>query len=80
MRPLYSLLLAGLLVAPVQAAPADHHPSGLLDVYRLAVTNNAELAAAHAAYQARSENVPRPAPGCYRNWDWGPATTVAAPQ
>lgn len=59
MRPLYSLLLAGLLVAPVQAAPADHHPSGLLDVYRLAVTNNAELAAAHAAYQARSENVPQ---------------------
>lgn len=54
MRAVYSLLLTGLLATQVQAAP-----SGLMDVYRLAVENNAELAAAHAAYRARSENVPQ---------------------
>ena len=58
MRPLYSLLLIGLLTSQAQAAAAGH-PISLTDVYRLAVANNAELAAAHAAYQARSENVPQ---------------------
>lgn len=58
MRFSYSLLLAGLLALQVQAAPLTA-PASLLDVYRLAVDNNAELAAAHAAYQARSENVPQ---------------------
>lgn len=58
MRPLYRLLLAGLFAAHTQTALAEQ-PAGLLDVYRLAVDNNAELAAAHAAYQARTENVPQ---------------------
>jgi len=58
MRPLYSLLFAGLLATQIQAAPANQ-PAGLLEVYRLAVANNADLAAAHAAYRARSENVPQ---------------------
>lgn len=34
-------------------------PASLTEVYRLAVANNAELAAARAAYLARSENVPQ---------------------
>lgn len=59
MRAVYSLLLTGLLATQVQAAP-----SGLMDVYRLAVENNAELAAAHAAYRARSENVPQARAAC----------------
>jgi len=32
--------------------------ANLLDVYQLAVENNSDLAAAHAAYQARAENIP----------------------
>lgn len=60
MRPLYRLLLTGLLVTQLHVQPAAAgQPVGLLDVYRLAVANNAALAAAHAAYQARSENVPQ---------------------
>mgnify|MGYP002735211492 CR=1 FL=1 len=58
MRFSYSLLFAGLLALQAQAAP-DSQPVGLMEVYRLAVANNADLAAAHAAYQARSENVPQ---------------------
>lgn len=58
MRLLSRLLLAGALTSLTQTALATP-PAGLLDVYRLAVDNNAELAAAHAAYQARSENVPQ---------------------
>lgn len=55
MRLLFPLLLAGIMAAQAQAA----QPVGLAEVYRLAVDNNADLAAAHAAYQARSENVPQ---------------------
>lgn len=52
---LCSLVLIFLLSIQVQAA----QPVGLLDVYHLAIANNAELAAAHADYQARSESVPQ---------------------
>ena len=58
MRPFCCLLFTGLLAFQVQAA-SGNQPLDLLDVYRLAVENNADLAAAHAAYQARSENVPQ---------------------
>lgn len=45
MRPVYSPLLTGLPASQGQAAP-----SGLMEVYRPAVVNNVEPAAAHAAY------------------------------
>lgn len=52
---LYSLLLTAFWGTQAQAT----QPASLMDVYRLAVSNNADLAAAHATYQASRENTPQ---------------------
>lgn len=79
MRLLYRLLLAGALTSLTQVSLAAQ-PVGLLDVYRLAVNNNAELAAAHAAYQARTENVPQARAGLLPQLGIGASNTSSRTQ
>lgn len=58
MRVLILVFAAGFFVTCSHAA--DSVPqANLVEVYRLAVENNSDLAAAHAAYQARAENIPQ---------------------
>ncbi|MFT0211745.1 TolC family outer membrane protein [Pseudomonas sp. F1_0610] len=56
MRKLY-LVVAISAMYSTSALAAQ--PSSLMDVYQLAVQNNADLAAAHANYKAQSEVVPQ---------------------
>ncbi len=51
--------IATVLGSVAYAAPVTQNKVNLLDVYQLAVDNNADLAAAHADYQAQSERVPQ---------------------
>ncbi len=51
--------IATVLGSAAYAAPLSQDKVNLLDVYQLAVDNNADLAAAHADYQAQSERVPQ---------------------
>ncbi|HZJ95765.1 MAG TPA: TolC family outer membrane protein [Thiopseudomonas sp.] len=51
--------IATVLGSLAYAAPTDQNRVNLLDVYQLAVDNNADLAAAHADYKAQSERVPQ---------------------
>lgn len=51
--------IATVLGSAAYAAPMTQNKVNLLDVYQLAVDNNADLAAAHADYQAQSERVPQ---------------------
>ena len=51
--------IAAVLGSAAYAAPLSQNKVNLLDVYQLAVENNADLAAAHADYQAQSERVPQ---------------------
>ena len=51
--------IAAVLGSTAYAAPNTQDKVNLLDVYQLAVDNNADLAAAHADYQAQSERVPQ---------------------
>ena len=51
--------IATVLGSTAFAAPNSQDKVNLLDVYQLAVDNNADLAAAHADYQAQSERVPQ---------------------
>ncbi len=51
--------IAAVLGSAAYAAPITQDKVNLLEVYQLAVDNNADLAAAHADYQAQSERVPR---------------------
>lgn len=53
-------LLPILLIGTLQAQPTPSpQPAGLVDVYRQAVENNADLAAAQAQYRARREIEPQ---------------------
>ena len=51
--------IATVLGSAAYAAPLSQDKVNLLDVYQLAVDNNADLAAAHADYKAQSERVPQ---------------------
>lgn len=51
--------IATVLGSVAYAAPVTQNKVNLLDVYQLAVENNADLAAAHADYKAQSERVPQ---------------------
>lgn len=51
--------IATVLGSMAYAAPTDQNKVNLLEVYQLAVDNNADLAAAHADYKAQSERVPQ---------------------
>ena len=51
--------IATVLGSVAYAAPVTQNKVNLLDVYQLAVDNNADLAAAHADYKAQSERVPQ---------------------
>ena len=51
--------IATVLGSAAYAAPITQNKVNLLDVYQLAVDNNADLAAAHADYKAQSERVPQ---------------------
>ena len=51
--------IAAVLGSAAYAAPITQDKVNLLEVYQLAVDNNADLAAAHADYQAQSERVPQ---------------------
>ncbi len=51
--------IATVLGSMAYAAPMTQNKVNLLEVYQLAVDNNADLAAAHADYQAQSERVPQ---------------------
>lgn len=51
--------IATVLGSAAYAAPSSQDKVDLLDVYQLAVDNNADLAAAHADYKAQSERVPQ---------------------
>lgn len=51
--------IATVLGSMAYAAPTDQNKVNLLDVYQLAVDNNADLAAAHADYKAQSERIPQ---------------------
>ena len=54
-----TFVIATVLGSAAYAAPLTQNKVNLLDVYQLAVDNNADLAAAHADYQAQSERVPQ---------------------
>lgn len=56
MRQLFWLTILLLLTNTANASNTTQ--LGLLQVYQLAVQNSPELAAAHAQYQARAENIP----------------------
>ena len=51
--------IAAVLGSAAYAAPITQDKVNLLEVYQLAVDNNADLAAAHADYKAQSERVPQ---------------------
>lgn len=51
--------IATVLGSMAYAAPMTQNKVNLLEVYQFAVDNNADLAAAHADYQAQSERVPQ---------------------
>lgn len=51
--------VATVLGSAAYAAPTTQDKVNLLEVYQLAVDNNADLAAAHADYKAQSERVPQ---------------------
>ena len=51
--------IAAVLGSAAYAAPITQEKVNLLEVYQLAVDNNADLAAAHADYKAQSERVPQ---------------------
>ena len=51
--------IATVLGTVAYAAPVTQNKANLLEVYQLAVENNADLAAAHADYQAQRERVPQ---------------------
>ncbi|HZJ92908.1 MAG TPA: TolC family outer membrane protein [Thiopseudomonas sp.] len=51
--------IATVLGSTAYAAPSTSNKVNLLEVYQLAVDNNADLAAAHADYKAQSERVPQ---------------------
>src|SRR5699024_4555640 len=51
--------IATVLGSMAYAAPIAQNKVNLLEVYQLAVDNNADLAAAHADYKAQSERVPQ---------------------
>ncbi len=51
--------IAAVLGSTAYAAPSTQNKVNLLEVYQLAVDNNADLAAAHADYKAQSERVPQ---------------------
>lgn len=51
--------IATVLGSAAYAAPITQNKVNLLEVYQLAVDNNADLAAAHADYKAQSERVPQ---------------------
>ncbi len=55
--PFFSRILSVVALTLPLTAMAQT-PASLLDIYQLAVQNNDDLAAAHAAYQARAENIP----------------------
>lgn len=54
-----TFVIATVLGSTAYAAPSTTNKVNLLDVYQFAVDNNADLAAAHADYQAQSERVPQ---------------------
>ena len=54
-----TFVIATVLGSVAYAAPTTQNKVNLLDVYQLAVENNADLAAAHADYKAQSERVPQ---------------------
>lgn len=54
-----TFVIATVLGSTAYAAPNTTNKVNLLDVYQFAVDNNADLAAAHADYQAQSERVPQ---------------------
>lgn len=58
MRALPLLIAAASFYVTSGYAAQTIPQANLLDVYQLAVENNSDLAAAHAAYQARAENIP----------------------
>lgn len=51
--------IAAVLGSMAYAAPITQEKVNLLEVYQLAVDNNADLAAAHADYKAQTERVPQ---------------------
>ena len=54
-----TFVIATVLGSTAYAAPSTSNKVNLLEVYQLAVDNNADLAAAHADYKAQSERVPQ---------------------
>lgn len=58
MRAIQFFIAAGLLLTTHSYAAQPIEQANLIKVYQLAVENNSDLAAAHAAYQARAESIP----------------------
>lgn len=58
MRALPIIIAASFFITTNAYATQTITQANLLDVYQLAVENNSDLAAAHAAYRARAENIP----------------------
>ena len=69
--------MAAVLGSTAYAAPSSQDKVNLLDVYQLAVANNADLAAAHADYKAQTERVPQARAGLLPQIGAGASNTVS---
>lgn len=67
--------IAAVLASQAYAAPSTQNKVNLLEVYQFAVDNNADLAAAHADYQAQSERVPQARAGLLPQMGAGASNT-----
>jgi len=69
--------IATVLGSAAYAAPNTQNKVNLLEVYQLAVDNNADLAAAHADYKAQSERVPQARAGLLPQIGAGASNTAS---